>query len=116
MSQTELHRGKIEPIKKIGSLALWAEGYCKIKGIAKLQKPNNNWIEQISHSFYGKFLMVDNQVYEIDDDALDLADDIVEFTPNGDGSYDYFLKYSTGGTGLLKLLGEEIKKQVKTKL
>jgi len=110
MSQTEIHQGCIIPVKTESPICLWAEGYCKMNGIAELQIFNDTWIDQLTSSFYEKFLIVDDQIWEIEDTELDIADDIVEVEKEANGSYSYMLKFYSGGTGLLELLEDAVRK------
>ena len=110
MSTTELHQGRVTPIETTVRLSIWAEGYCKMNGIEEMATYNDDWIEQLQDSFYKKFLIIDDKIYQIEDTETDPDDDIVEVTKNKDGSYDYMLKFYNGGACLTELLENEIRK------
>jgi len=113
MSRTEMCKGKITPIKIPTTLALWAEGYCKMNGIAELKEYTDDWVEQLRDSFDEKILIVDDQAFEIESIEIDPDEDIKDVTKNEDGSFNYLFKFYNGGTCLSELLEDTVRGTLK---
>lgn len=109
MSELEFHVGKC---KKIDLNGLTIEEYCKQKCIEMGYKLNK-WLDTYTKVFcstqYGKYHVINNELYEVLCDKNYEDPYITEVTDNKDGTFNFVFGFYNGGTCFNEVLCEAIK-------
>jgi len=106
MSQQETRIGKIKLIDKLENENL--EDQCKrILGIKQLDNYYDSYKEAINDCD-GRYIVHNNNVYEVIEDRECCGDDIFEAKENSDGTISYVLSYYNGGCGFTEAIEESL--------
>lgn len=108
MSYTELHIGKLKPVKtdNYETYAQWILD-SEDRETERYYEEYNSYLDQLLNEHYDKFIMLNNQLYTIDDQEFEDGD-ITYHKVNNDGSIDYVLQFYNGGCCLYEALKYEI--------
>jgi len=107
MSQTETHIGKLRLITLPESQSI--EDWCKEKCNCELSSYNNTWQEQLMDKFTEVYFIINGKIYEAFDHT-EFDDDISHLEDNGDGTFDFIMKFHNGGCCLSECIEDEFKK------
>ena len=113
MSYTETHIGKLRKVDLKGlTVEQWAEAKCREKGITELESYHDNWKEEFLDSGkYNTYFFNGDDVYETFDHVeIEEGNDIDILTPNNDGTYNFVMQFSNGGTCLSEMIEEALEK------
>lgn len=117
MSETVIHIGKLKKLEISTSIEDWAANLCKTEyNCQKLSNWTTNWIEELMELSRNRFVIVDDNVFEVlEDDCNGNYDDIFEMKQNDDGTFSYILQYHNGGCCYSEAIEEAYNKYLKTK-
>lgn len=112
MSETVHYKGQIKKVEIPSGFNLnsYAEKLCKEFDI----RENDYW-KKYGNGNYGELLTDDREEYLLVKDELyevltknhhELDEEIANITPNGDGTYDYEVRYYNGGAGFSEMIEE----------
>lgn len=111
MSQTELHVGKLVRVAKINETETPEEMAQRLviqHGITTEEYTNN--IEAICYEFYPqKYVLYNENLYEVIGEAVEDGGDIYKARINQDGSINYTLQYYNGGQSFTGAMEEALK-------
>jgi len=124
MSQQEVHIGKLKRIeRKIGinhdgtvriqSIEDWCEEYCKENNISHVKSFCDSWMDSLLFVFGEKFIIVNDEIYEVIEDKSFEECEILEANENEDGTIDFCLSFHNGGCGFIEALEEAIQNMKK---
>ena len=110
MSYTELHTGKLIKVD-LGDLTL--EEYCE-KQCKENDKPlssfNKDYTEQFRDSFYEKFIILNDELYEfLEHEEHEDENYFMKLYPNQDGTISFIGQFYNGGTCLSEMLEDAFK-------
>ena len=111
MRQEEIHIGKLKKVD-LGNKSVeeWCKNRCNLEGITELRSYNNNWTEEFRDTFYEKYFFAKGQIFEAFDHKEFDYKDIYYLKDNGDGTFDFVMKFYNGGTCLSECIEEELEK------
>ncbi len=112
MSREEIHIGKLKKIEIKTSIEEWAETKCKLDNIEK-ESYNDTWLEQLQESYYERYFIVNETIYESFEHKEFEYKDIYYLKDNKDGTFDFVMKFHNGGTCLSECIEEELEKLIK---
>lgn len=106
MSQQETRIGKIKLIDKLENETL--EDQCKrILGMKQLANYYDSY-EEALRDCDDKYIIHNNNVYEVIEDIKNYGEDIYCAIDNGDGTISYALSYYNGGCGFAEAIEESL--------
>ena len=107
MSQTEIHIGKLRLITLPESQSI--EDWCKEKCNSKLSSYNKTWREQLMDDFSNTYFIIDGKIYEaFNHKKFNDDDDISYLKDNGDGTFDFIMKFYNGSCYLSECMGDAV--------
>ena len=106
MSQQETRIGKIKLIEKLDNEAL--DEQCKrVFGNGKYESYYDSY-EEALRDCDDKYIIHNNNVYEVVEDVKNYGEDIYCAIDNGDGTISYVLSYYNGGCGFTEAIQESL--------
>lgn len=109
MSYTESHVGKIKKVDLEGlSVEDWAKEVANSYGM-ELTKYYDSYTELVLDELHFRYILVEEEVYEIIEDREFTEEDISELTPEGDGVFSFVMQFYNGGTCLTEMLTDAVK-------
>lgn len=104
MSQQETHIGKLKLVQKLEDETL--EEQCKrLCNNAELESYHEDYLDYIRDEYYRKYIVYNDDIYEIIEDDESNGHDIFNAYNNSDGSIGYILSYYNGGCGFSDAIG-----------
>lgn len=109
MSYTESHVGKIKKVDLEGlTIEEWAKEVATAYGM-EFKEYYDSYKELVLDELYSRYIIVEEEVYEIIEDREFTEEDISELTPEGDGVFSFVMQFYNGGTCLTEMLEDAIK-------
>lgn len=109
MSNTELHIGKLIPVKKISESETSTEVIIRLIGDVELEEKEEDLLSQLNDGD-DKYYLFDGTLYEAEDEELDASDSFCEISKNEDGTLNYVTSFYNGGTYLQEMIQEQLDK------
>lgn len=109
MSCTESHVGKIKKVDLEGlTIEEWAKEVATAYGM-EFKEYYDSYKELVLDELYFRYIVVEEEIYEIIEDHEFTEEDISELTPEGDGVFSFVMQFYNGGTCLTEMLEDAIK-------
>ena len=109
MSYTESHVGKIKKVDLEGlTIEEWAKEVATAYGM-EFKDYYDSYKELVLDELYCRYIVVEEDVYEIIEDHEFDEREISVLTPEGDGIFSFTMQFYNGGTCLTEMLEDAIK-------
>lgn len=109
MSETEYRAGKLIPVEIEKDIEVTAKKLLDDAGIVKADY-YDSFEECLTDELYGKYIVVDGKIFVVEEKEVNPYEDIFNVEPNGDGSFNFTLKYYNGGCGFGEAIENGFKK------
>ena len=112
----ESHVGRLRKVQRNEGQSIedWCREKCEDHGVpSMLPELYDSWQETLKYhlDFYETYFFIDGEIWEIlDHKDLDYDADIVEMTPNPDGTISFIMRFYNGGTDLNECITQGLKK------
>ena len=104
MSFTELHNGKLTPIKE--DPEEFAKEYFEKHNI-EYDSDYKSYVEQLIDECYEEYILINNTLYKMNDENLGESE-VNWHRKNSDGSIEYCVQFYNGGCSLYEALKNEL--------
>ncbi len=104
MSKTETHFGKLRKVELSTTIEEWCKQKCNERGITELPSYMSSWEEEFRDTFYKKFFITEDDVWEAIEHVEESDGDIDVMIPNEDGTITFVMQFYNGGTCLSEMI------------
>ena len=108
MSETVYYAGKLKPVAIINNIESTARNILIKSGIEIDSDTYDSYIEQLEDELYKKYVVVGEQIFQVDQNQIDAEDDIFEAYQNQDGTINFTVKYYDGGSSFNEAIEESL--------
>ena len=109
MSATVRYKGRLTKVAENKPLEELCKEICNQNGIIDLLKYQRNYQDVIRYDLYEKYVIVNNELYEIKNEELDSYMEFFEAEKKQDGAINFHVMYYSGACSFEEAIEEAFK-------